>query len=74
MANKDNTKLEGDIEEIQKQIWLLTLKIKNLKESSNKIKKAIETGTDTDSNIGDQIPAKKPGQTQGGKKLSKKLT
>lgn len=67
MANKDNTKLEGDIEEIQKQIWLLTLKIKNLKESSNKIKKAIETGPETDNNIGDHIAAKKSRQATGRK-------
>lgn len=70
MANKDNTKLEGDIEEIQKQIWLLSLKIKNLKESSNKIKKAIETGPETGNNIGDQIPAGKTRQATAKKKPS----
>ncbi len=41
MAQQNPTKVEKDIEELKKQIWLLTLKIRNLKETTGKLKRAI---------------------------------
>ena len=41
MAQQNPTKMERDIEELKKQIWLLTLKIRNLKETTTKLKRAI---------------------------------
>ncbi len=41
MAQQNPTKMERDIEELKKQIWLLTLKIRNLKETTSKLKRAI---------------------------------
>lgn len=43
MGLQENAKIQKDIEELKKQIWLLTLKIKNLRESTNKIKRLLNT-------------------------------
>lgn len=38
---KTQQKLIRDVEELKKQIWLLTLKIRNLRESTKQIRKEI---------------------------------
>jgi peptidoglycan hydrolase CwlO-like protein len=43
MGLQENAKIQKDIEELKKQIWLLTLKIKNLRESTNKIKRLLNS-------------------------------
>ncbi len=43
MGLQENVKIQKDIEELKKQIWLLTLKVKNLRDSTNKIKRVLNS-------------------------------
>ncbi len=59
MAPENRNKVEKDIEELKKQIWLLTLKVKNLRESTNKMKRDIRTSFSGDSSVSDKKDNKK---------------
>ena len=54
MTKDSRNKVERDIEEIKKQIWLLTLKVKNLRESTNKMKRDIRTNLHDESSVSDR--------------------
>lgn len=58
MAVKEKDKIESDIEEIRKQIWLLTLKFKNLQESNRKSGKNPATEASAGNSLKDQANSK----------------
>jgi uncharacterized membrane protein len=54
-ADQENKKLQKDIEEIKKQIWLLTLRVKNLKDSTKKMKREFLSNSSSYQNVSDKL-------------------